>query len=548
MFYDVNPFPWWGPGGFGGINGVQVPEEVPLTVDPNGKPLRSGGLTSRQSLFSPSNPQYGPITNTDYSSGPISSLDAARDSNSTNALGAMKRATRRITSNYYNYRRMRADGIVAIGREFADALICTAQWTYEKCDENVDEEWVDAVHDMWEGRGLVGESHEGYSLREFFLSESCRARDHGNHTLEIVYGDDDDGLTTVDEFLPCLPENTRPLVFANTRKFAGVRNWGVNGAQVDLEPAYCVRFIYDGEGGDLFGRSRFENCKDWIQVKWEIRDKIRTDLNISIGNIMKVGYPVDDNNDSAKTLQNEQKGATIGISLAKGLCVTYPTFSTKTMLSLAQAGIDVTKLDTWKINRLDTGTNSFDGFKAAVDLVDEQILFGLLTLPRAVREADHGSKADSEQHTDSMVSMVWRWITYVSGIAQNITDTILVQRFGLGAKGQVRVKPVPLSDESKAILSQIFTQLLSDKSLALKVLDIKSGLEKLQVKTLPDFDQEELAAQMDQAAEAAGLGDVLSSREKMRRGGYKEQDISRIQKEKATEDAIPMDEDKLGGA
>jgi hypothetical protein len=81
----------------------------------------------------------------------------------------------------------------------------------------------------------------------------------------------------------------------------------------------------------------------------------------------------------------------------------------------------------------------------------------------------------------------------------------------------------------------------------LKVLDIKSGLEKLQVKTLPDFDQEELATQMDQAAEAAGMGDVLSSREKMRRGGYDEPAIDKIQKERATEDAIPTDEDGLGG-
>jgi hypothetical protein len=107
---------------------------------------------------------------------------------------------------------MRADGIVAIGREFADALICTAQWTYEKCDDDteVDEEWVKAIKEMWEGRGMVGESHEGYTLREFFLSESCRAKDHGNHTLEVVYGDDDDGMTIVDELLPCSPRTPAP--------------------------------------------------------------------------------------------------------------------------------------------------------------------------------------------------------------------------------------------------------------------------------------------------------------------------------------------------
>jgi hypothetical protein len=119
-----------------------------------------------------------------------------------------------------------------------------------------------------------------------------------------------------------------------------VRNWGVTGQEVDLDPPYCVRFIYDGEGGDLFGRSRFENCKDWIQLKWDIREKIRTDLNITIGNIMQVGYPVDDNGDQAKTIQNEAKAANIGVSLAKGLCVTYPTFSMKNQIAMARDGVD----------------------------------------------------------------------------------------------------------------------------------------------------------------------------------------------------------------
>lgn len=540
MFMDAL-IPWWGPGAgyFGGM--MTAPQEVPLTVNAQQEAQPGKSKTGRQPTFAFNAMGIG----LDGCSGGVGTFGCALDSNSTNALDAHRRANAKLPSSYPLYRRMRADGIVAIGREIADALVCTNQWSYEPRDETVKPEWVKCIREMWEGRGTFGESHEGYCLREMFLAESCRAKDFGSHTLEVVYGiediTDEGGEVTgtqlmIDEFLPLLPETTLPLVFQGTRKFAGVRNWGMNGVQVDLEPPYCIRFVYDAEGGDLFGRSRFENFKDWWQLKCEIRDKIRTDLNISIGNIMTVEYPTGSTEE--KTAENEAKAATIALSLAKGQSVTMPGISLTTQVELARATVDPSKLRLWKIERLDTGTNSFDGFKAATDLVDEQILFGLLCLPRAVREADHGSKADSEQHTDTQEMLAWKWITYVVGLANNLTDVILVNRFGKEAKGAVQCKAVPLSDDAVKVLKDILTVLLSDKSFALKCIDIKSSLEKIKIKPKADFDQEKLAKEID-------VTEDLSSRERMRRGGYKDDEITKIQGERAKEDAIPTDKDGL---
>lgn len=540
VWFNTFESPWWGPAGFGFLGGVQVPEEVAGAPAKGETAVKDGSRTQRQSVFSPYNPMYGPVVE-GIDAWP-SSINGARDSNGSNPLQALLRSTRKIASNYFSYRKMRADGVVAIGREIADALVSTNQWTYEAADESVPTEWVEHVQTMWEGRGIEGESHEGFSLREYFLTESCRAHDYGNHTLEVAYGEDDDGMTVIDEFLPLLPENTRPLVYTGTRKFAGVRNYGISGNEVDLEPEYCVRFIYDSEGGDLFGRSRFENCKDWIQLKWDIRDKIRTDLNISIGNIMTVGYPMDDTGDAGKTALNEAKARTIGISLAKGLTVTVPGHSLKNQMAMAQAGIDPAKVKAWDINRLDTGTNSFDGFKIATDLVDEQILFGMLCLPRAVREADHGAKADAEQHTDSMSTMSWKRIIYSAGLAQNKTDIVLMQCYGPEARGKVKIKPTPIDDETIAVLKAIYTVLLSDKALALKMLDVKADAEKLKLKLNPNFDQDKLVKQMD----AESAREDLSSSERLRHLGYDEDGIKRVKKERAEDDAIPKDDDGLG--
>jgi hypothetical protein len=531
----------WGPPviGFGGSATLQAPEEIIGTPPASGKKaddLEKTTKTRRQSA--------GPPTAGDWViGGGIGAYwgGTPLDSNTLASTGtAMAIAAGRLAGTYFNYRRMRADGIVAIGREIADALVCMNKWSYEGKDDSVDPARVELVKNTWEGYGGNGGAQQGVTLREYILSESCRAKDYGNHTMEIVWGDTPDGGTTVTELLPLLPENTKPLVFENSRTFAGVRNWGLKSGPVDLTPQYCVRFIYDSEGGDLFGRSRMENCKDWIQLKWDIRDKIRTDLNTAIGNTMSIGYPM--GTTTALTAENERKAAQIGICLSKGMTVTYPEFSMADQIRLATSNVDASKLSAWKINRLDTGENNFDGFKVAVDLTDEQILFGLLVLPRSVKEAEHGAKADAEQHTISMGTMAWRWISYVVGIVNNITDDILEQNFGKEARGSVRVKAAPISDESIAILKEILKVMLgANPTLALKMLDIKSLLEKLQIKMLPDFDQAMLAQQL--AANAAG--DVLSSAERLRHMGYDDERIKKIQDEKAEQDAVPADPDGL---
>jgi hypothetical protein len=528
-------YPVWGPWTDGASFTFQAPEELttsPPDAEQEAKKVKKESQTHRQPNSPAMNVAIGQI-------GAVGGCPV--DSSTLTAGSAMAIATGRLAGTYHNYRRMRADGIVAIAREIADSLVCTNKWSYEGKDDDVDPTWLDLVKNTWEGFGGRGGAQQGVTLREYILAGSCWAKDYGNSSFEIVWGDTPEGRTTVTELLALLPEYTRPLVYKDSRTFAGVRNWGMNSGPVDLTPQYCVRFIYDAEGGDLFGRSRMENCKDWIQLKWDIRDKIRTDLNTAIGNTMMVGYPVV-NGDTDATEANRQKALTLVVSVSKGMGVVHPEFSMADQIRMASSNVDVSKLSAWKINRLETGDNNFDGFKIAIDLTDEQILFGFLVLPRSVKEAEHGAKADAEQHTDSMSMMAWRWISYVVGIVNNITDDILEQNFGKEARGSVRVKAAPISDESIGTLKDVLTVLLTgNPSLALKMLDIKSLLEKLQIKTLPDFDQQALALQLA----ANGAGDVLSSAERMRHMGYDDNKIKKIQDEKAQQDAVPADPDGL---
>lgn len=505
MSEDIGPTigPYWTTGAGMGYGTMQVPAEVPTTPKESG-PAIEGVKTGRQMIFNPSPDNssfFGGLGGAIGTYNPYNPIDSDSTGSVQNAVG---RAIQSLASTYFNYRRMRSDGIVAIGRAMADALISLNKWEYRPRDPKSDhnKETAGRIERMWETKGSMGTANQGVSLREFMLSESCRAKDYGNHTLEVVYGEDEDGYTIIHELLQCLPETTRPLVVQGTRTFAGVRNWGMNTPPVDLSPEYCVRFIYDAEGGSLFGRSRFENCKDWIALKWAGRDKIRTDMNIAIGNTMMVGYPQDDDNDPTKTAQNKVNAGIIGVSVSNGLTVSYPTFSMKSQVAMAQAGVDASKLRAWPIDRLNTGQNSFAGFKIAIDLMDEQILFGLICLPRSVREANHGSRADAAQHTDSMGLMAWVWITYVCGLAQNMTDDVLVQ-WG-EERGSVAAVPAPLDDETVTILRLCLTTLLTGTpELGPKILDLKALCDKLGVRTLDGFDQQKMVDELAKEKEAA---------------------------------------------
>jgi hypothetical protein len=304
-----------------------------------------------------------------------------------------------------------------------------------------------------------------------------------------------------------------------------------------------VRFIYDGEGGDLFGRSRFENCKDDIQIKREIKSKLRTDLNTSIGNTMIVTFPMGET--AEETEGNQRKAATIGVMTSQGQTITVPGFSLQDQINFITNKVDPTKIAPYGIRRLETNPTAMPGFRVAVDLVNEEILFGLLVLPRAVREADHGAKADAEQHTSTTALLAQGWLSYVAGLANEKTAIVLEQNYGPKMRDAVRIKAAPLDDESIGILRKILELLVAgDSSLAMKMIDIRAMLSKLKVKERPGFDQD--AILQEQAATSAA--DDLSTRERLRAKGYDENRIKAILEEKRSEDVVPQDPDGLGSS
>lgn len=96
-----------------------------------------------------------------------------------------------------------------------------------------------------------------------FKREAFRAVDYGNYKFEKVWASAG-GRRWVEELKPLAVDTTSILVYKNG-KFAGVRYGGPD-EWLSKRESLCV--TYDGEAGNLYGRSRLENIRQYAWRDW----------------------------------------------------------------------------------------------------------------------------------------------------------------------------------------------------------------------------------------------------------------------------------------
>ena len=405
---------------------------------------------------------------------------------------------------YANWNIIRDETMVEIGRAVADAIISNAQLVVEGVEQEDAEdealtERVEKVRQMWS------------KLWPQFLAESAYAKDDGNHTLEVVYGHDDEGWQIVSALHPLAVQSTLPLVYNDSKTFAGVRNYSITNdgsGQTDIAPEYCIRMVYQSKAGNLYGRSRFMAIRRWVQTKWGLMQKLSLSGESSIGNLFDISYPVSDRSQSdplfnTETAANRMQAENIGMAAGKAGFYTRPTLSANHRAQLTKIGLKPSDLDPWQVNLVETKANAFGDFKAAFDTCDEQILLGMCVLPQAIKEGDNsGARAVAGTHTETMVAMANPWLSYLCGLLQEKTDLVCELNEGKAARGTVRVYGV-IDDETVATVETIMTTLLSkDLNTLAKVVEIKPLLAKIGFKPRDGFDQDKMVQDADDAAKA----------------------------------------------
>ena len=403
-------------------------------------------------------------------------------SNGFVGFGGNIQTARALPGTYKLYRQMRNNPTVAIARMVASLMLKAAEWSYVPKGEDVPEDRVELVRRTFE------------QLHRRFMDDVVRCLDYGWSPFEKVWVPDQ-GDIILAKLKPLLVDNTTILV-TETGAFAGLRNRGV-----DLTANKSFLFTYDGEAGNLYGRSLNENIKK-VWEAWE-RDfqKWADYLATSARPIPMVEYPLGQSRDaSGTTVDNHLIALAILQQLESGIGVTMPKQWVPWAEELLENGAKVEDLAAWTISWLEPKSSRGKEFADALRHWERLLLRGWLVPERAVTEGEHGTKAETETQTDIVILNSQDLMDDIMECLNLFAvDQLLVLNDGPEAKGTVRIEATPLVDTDIAFLRTVVADALKGPAgmdLLVTLVDAKALIEKSGVPIRDDAESADIVDEM----------------------------------------------------
>lgn len=368
------------------------------------------------------------------------------------------------TANYATYRKMRTNPTLALARMVATAPIRAAEWSWEVEDDASDDrmEFVQGVLDP---------------LYPAMLTNALYALDYGWQSFEKVWEVKDNRLT-IKKLKPLLPDISEIVVDKETGEFAGIKQ-----GKVTLDPSKALLFTYDGEAGELYGRSRHENVRMKAWQPWE-DTMSRTGQYITkvSGAIPMVRYPEGKSRDAiGSEVDNYIIATHILATLGKLNGVAMPTNMSAWAEDLARQGVDIEKLWAWQISFIESTGQHGGDLRSLLSHFEALMMRGWLVPERAAIEGQHGTKAESEVHQDIVIAGAELLLDeFIDTIQKQVVDQVLVLNFGEDARGTVKLKPSPLVDEKAMLVRDMVKQVLTQPAnvpLLLHTLDMDAMLD-----------------------------------------------------------------------
>lgn len=367
--------------------------------------------------------------------------------------------------SYATYRAMSAHPTIALARSIVTAPILAGSWSF-------------AVEDGAPAESEALIASQLNRLRQPLVRDALRALEFGWYGFEKIY-DTSGGRVILRGLKPLLPELTEILVDTGGN-FAGLRQ-----DHVTLAPEKCFVYAYDGEAGNLYGRSRHENCRrrwgEWEQVAEKAAQYQKKVANI----VTQVHYPEGTSRDAAGAeVSNYLSALRIAEAVAAGKSVVIP--------NLFAGADDVTRASQlagksqYVLSFLDPGGTDFaPGFIAQLRYLDALLFRGWLRPERTGLEGITGSRAEAQVHTDTgEIDSELIHADVVAAVNASLVDELLALNFGEQARGAVRIVPAPIVDRKTDILKQVLSGLLASSTAQpelLRRMNLDALLDQLDV-------------------------------------------------------------------
>lgn len=303
------------------------------------------------------------------------------------------------------------------------------------------------------------------------MGDALRALDYGRAGFELVWEPDAGRLRA--ESKPLAVDSTKVVVDKASGKFAGLRYGDKPDEWLKVADRKCWLFTYDGEAGDLNGRSRLENLRatawrDWIDAASDLA-RLGAKASGTMGILYTPSGSFKDSNNN--TYSWSDVAAEVLPAAKRGDMIHLRHFGPSTLAAGAQNMEQLLNLIKASAVRLEMVNFGDKGGEIASTLErmrhDEDLMFaGYLRSSRTGMQSEHGSRADAEQHTDTDTTdleLIDLWIA--DAFNRGVVDEVLAVNFGEKARGAVWVKPAKLRDVNRAVDLKVIDAILADPEL-----------------------------------------------------------------------------------
>ncbi len=400
--------------------------------------------------------------------------------------------------DYPVYRFMRRHPRIAQVRAQVFNSILAGDWSFE-VRKGTPEAQADLIKDMLGPQRLCTVKDTLYGL------------DYGWVGFEKVW-EVKEGRYWMTYSKPLSVDRTNIMVEKDTGEFVGIRYApGENGW---LDRLKCWKWTYGGEAGEHYGQSRLENIRetawrDWLDAAtdlWRLSTKVSGILPI----LMTPAGSFKDSSGATHTWSDTGRqiiqalvagqGAHIQSLALSGTTVNERAIITDQNIALAKASL--VSLD---VKDFGNQAPAIEGILKRMEHNEDLMFAGYHRSSRTGMQSKSGSRADSEQHTDTDTTdceLIDALIAEAFNIG--VVDDVLVLNFGESARGAVKVKAAKLRDAHReldqlviekgilvdpALRMQFVTQLDNDAIVDRRGLPTKDGepmvLEKVEPAPVP---------------------------------------------------------------
>ena len=361
------------------------------------------------------------------------------------------------------YRRMRGDPTFALARAIATGPIRASDWSVE-AEDDVPEDVVAAVEEQF------------LPHRESIVDDAMRALEYGFSAWELVW-QVDGGRLVIDKFKALYPDKTQVIVDKHGN-YNGLENDGV-----ELRPVESLWYAHDKECDNWYGRSRYENCREFAWQPWITLQKQQGIYGERVAcPTLILHYPKGKSYDAnGAQVDNYELARKAVAEIAKAHHIFLPNELMAFAEQAMREGASIDKVRAWIFEWLETKSQHGGEFIESMRYYDSLKLRAWLIPERAGLEGQFGTKAEAAEHASiALLAAELTQREMMRAVNRYAVNRFVAFNYGMEMKGRVWLKAKPIEDNVAQMFRAIVTKVLGENPDIFQAsLDVESIYQQL---------------------------------------------------------------------